>query len=110
MFLSDAIETGKRNFFVYADFSWDAFPVLEPYFEATCTLQRAEEKNTFTRSSGTDIPKEYWTLMTTYKSVVDTSCLSESHFWSPSHIGTFFLLCCTVLNCPGLPQFPIQPL
>lgn len=72
VFLSDGIEIEKKNFFVYADFSWGAFPVLETSFQAKHTLQRAEEKNTYTCSSGTGIPKEYWTLMTNYKNVVDT--------------------------------------
>lgn len=57
---------------MYADFSWGAFPVLETFFQAKHKLQRAEEKNTYTCSSGIGIPKEYWTLMTTYKNVVDT--------------------------------------
>lgn len=34
-------------------------------------LRRAKKKNTYTCSSGIGIPKEYWTSMTTYKSVVE---------------------------------------
>ena len=75
VFLSDGTETGKRNFFVYADFSWDAFPVLETSSQAKYTLQKTEEKNAYTCSSGIGNSKEYWTLVTTYKSVVDTLSL-----------------------------------
>lgn len=71
VFLSDGIDMGKRNFFVYADFSWDIFPVLATSFLAKHTLQNAKGKNMCTHSLGIGIPKEYWTLMTTYKSVVD---------------------------------------